>query len=128
MIRRRNGLELAIFSGTPVFSTIRSTSNLVRPNIEDFLAYARRSFEQRRLTNNGPAVVELEQRLAALHETPHCVTFCNGLWGLVLCAKQLALAGRSEVIMPTMTYRRLADIAAWVGLTPHFCDVECTRP
>jgi dTDP-4-amino-4,6-dideoxygalactose transaminase len=26
--------------------------------------------------------------------------------------------------MPSFTYRRLADIAAWAGLKPHFCEVE----
>jgi dTDP-4-amino-4,6-dideoxygalactose transaminase len=36
----------------------------------------------------------------------------------------LALKGRTEVVMPSLTYRRLADAVAWAGLTPHFCEVD----
>lgn len=116
--------DLGIFGGTPVFSSIRSTSNLVKPDIDKFLTYAKSSFDIRWLTNNGPLVQELEKRLAAIHQTKECVTFCNGLWGLVLSMKQLALPDKKEVIIPAMTYRRLADVVAWVDLTPHFCDVD----
>jgi dTDP-4-amino-4,6-dideoxygalactose transaminase len=28
--------------------------------------------------------------------------------------------------MPSLTYRRLADVVAWAGLTPHFCEVDAT--
>jgi dTDP-4-amino-4,6-dideoxygalactose transaminase len=38
--------------------------------------------------------------------------------------KALARKGKKEVIMPSFTYRRMADIAAWAGLKPHFCEVE----
>lgn len=124
MREKKHYSDLALFGGLPVFSTIRSTSNLVKPDIERFLSYAKKSFNSHCLTNNGPAVQELEKRLAENHQTKYCVTFCNGLWGLVLCMYKLALPGKKEVIMPSMTYRRLADIAAWVNLTPHFCDVD----
>ena len=116
--------DLAVFGGTPVFANIRSTSNLVKPDIEIFLSYAKKSFEKRWLTNNGPLVQELEERLADLHQVKYCVSFCSGFWGLVLCVAQLALPGKTEVIMPAMSYRRLADIAAWAKLTPHFCDID----
>ena len=36
----------------------------------------------------------------------------------------LALKGKSEIIMPSLTYRRMADIAAWVRLKPRFCEVD----
>lgn len=116
--------DLAIFGGHPVFTTIKSTSNLVKPNVETFFSYAKKSFNSRTLTNNGPLVQELEKKLAELHQTKYCVTFCNGLWGLVLSMKQLALPGKKQVIIPSMTYRRLADIAAWVNLVPYFCDAD----
>jgi len=116
--------DLSIFGGNPTFKNIRSTSNLVTPDIESFLKYTNRSFSQHQLSDNGPLVQELEQRLAGIHQTKHCVTFCNGFWGLVLTIKQLLLPGKTEVVMPAMTYRRLADIAAWVNLTPHFCDID----
>jgi dTDP-4-amino-4,6-dideoxygalactose transaminase len=38
--------------------------------------------------------------------------------------KCLALPGKTEVVMPSLTYRRLGDIVAWAGLTPHYCEVD----
>ena len=118
--------ELALLGGPPVFATVRSTSNLVRPDIEVFLGYIKRSFDRRWLTNNGPAVLELEKRLEDLHQVRHCIAVCNGFWGLVLAITQLALPGRKEVILPTMTYRRMADIVAWANLVPHYCDIDAS--
>ncbi len=118
--------DLAVNGGVPLFRKIRSTSNLFKPEEADFFKYSKVIFESRRLTNNGPLVQLMEERLAKLHEVKHCIAVCNGLWGLIMCLKVLAIKGRTEVIMPSLTYRRMADIAAWVKLTPHFCDVDIT--
>lgn len=66
---------------------------------------------------------QLEERLQELHDVKHCVAVCSGFWALVLTIKNLALSGRREVVMPSLTYRRLADIAAWLDLIPRFCEV-----
>lgn len=116
--------DLALFGGKPVFSTIRSISNLVTPDIDAFLSYLKKSYDARCITNNGPLVKEMELRLAEIHGTDDCVAFCNGLWCIVLCINCLAFVGKTEVVMPSLTYRRLGDIAAWLGLTPHYCDVD----
>lgn len=121
----KHGIEqLAAFGGPALWDTPISTSNLVRPDIEVFLAYSRIFHAQHRYTNDGPLVKQLEKRLAALHRTKHCIATSNGFWALVMAMKCLALPGRSEVVMPSLTYRRLADIVAWVGLVPHFCEVD----
>ncbi len=117
--------DLALFGGKPLFSTIRSISNLVAPDFDVFLSYLKKSYDARCLTNNGPMVKEMERRLAEIHGTEDCVVFCNGLWGIVLCIYCLAPEGKTEVVMPSLTYRRLGDIASWLGLTPHYCDVDC---
>ena len=36
----------------------------------------------------------------------------------------MKLPNRSEVIMPSLTYHRLADLAAWSNLKPRFCEVS----
>lgn len=36
----------------------------------------------------------------------------------------LALPEKKEVIVPSLTYRRMADIIDWAGLAPRFCDVD----
>lgn len=116
--------DLAIFGGSPLFDEIKSTSNLVQPDAKNFFSYAKQSFDDHWITNNGPCVRLLEKRLQNLHDVEHCVTVCSGFWALVLTIKNLALDGRREVVMPSLTYRRLADIAAWLDLVPRFCEVD----
>jgi dTDP-4-amino-4,6-dideoxygalactose transaminase len=108
----------------PLFNPPRSISNLARPDIETFLDYSRVFFDARRYTNAGPLSIELESRLAAFHGVARCVTFSNGFWALVLAIRACALPGRSEVVLPSLTYRRMADIVAWAGLVPRYCDVD----
>lgn len=123
MAKKSNIEELAIFSGARLFATPKPISNLVRPDFEKFLGYSKMFFDQHQYTD-GVLVKQLEQRLAAFHETTFCVTFCSGFWALALAISALARPGKNEIVMPSFTYRRMADIAAWTKLKPHFCDVE----
>jgi dTDP-4-amino-4,6-dideoxygalactose transaminase len=116
--------ELAFLGGVPLFSAPRSTSSLFPPDASRFLSYSRIFFDQRRYTNDGPLVQSMEHRLARFHDVKHCVAFCSGFWALVIAMKCMALEGRTEVVMPSLTYRRMADVAVWANLTPHFCDVS----
>ena len=124
MTAKRTLEDLATFGGSSLFAAPKSTSNLVRPDFDRFLGYSRLFFERHQYTNNGPLVTLLEQRLAEFHQAKFCITFCSGFWALVLAIKALTLAGRTEMIMPSLTYRRMADIAAWAGLKPNFCEVD----
>ena len=123
-IRKSSIEKLAIFGGGSLFSTPKSTSNLLQPDFEKFMAYSKLFFDQGQYTNNGPNVRLLEQRLAAFHQTEYCVTFSAGFWAIALAISALALKGKTEIVMPSLTYRRMADIAAWVKLKPRFCEVE----
>ena len=123
MAKKNNVEELAIFGGTAKFSIPKSTSNLLQPDFEKFLGYSKQFFDQHQYTNNGPNVKLLEKRLAAFHQTEYCVTFCSGFWAIALSISALALKGKSEIVMPSLTYRRMADIAAWTKLKPRFCEV-----
>ncbi|MGC8485749.1 MAG: DegT/DnrJ/EryC1/StrS family aminotransferase [Candidatus Baltobacteraceae bacterium] len=116
--------DLARFGGEKMFDRVRGTPNLVRPDIEKFLNYSQEFFEARRYTNGGPLVRKLEARLAGLHGVKHCVAFSNAFWAIVTTIQSLAIEGRTELVMPSLTYRRLADIVSWTGLTPHFCEVN----
>jgi len=124
LAKKGNIDELAIFGGARLFSTPKPTSNLVRPDFEKFLGYSKDFFDRHQYTDDGALVRQLEQRLAAFHQTEFCVAFCSGFWALALAISALARPGKSEIVMPSFTYRRMADIAAWAGLKPHFCDVE----
>jgi dTDP-4-amino-4,6-dideoxygalactose transaminase len=54
----------------------------------------------------------------------HCVAFCSGFWALATAIVALARPGRREVLVPSLTYRRMADVIAWTGLLPRFCEVD----
>ena len=125
-IRKSGPDDLAVLGGMALYDKPISTSNLVRPDFEKFLAYSRIFHDAHRYTNDGPVVKMLERRLAQFHGTNHCIAYANGFWALVLSIKCLALPGRREVVMPSLTYRRLADIVAWCGLVPRFCEVDET--
>lgn len=113
--------ELALFGGPKMFPRPVSTSNLVKPDVEQFLALLKPA-----LTADAESALirQLETELAKFHQVPHCVAVCSGFWALVLAIKALALPRKTEVIMPSLTYRRLADVVAWTGLTPRFCEVD----
>jgi dTDP-4-amino-4,6-dideoxygalactose transaminase len=103
------------FKATPVFKKPRSTSNLVRPNKALFKEVF---FESEDIINT------FKNKFSELHGTKYCIPVVNGLWAIVIAINELKINGRSEVIMPSLTYRRMADIAAWLGLTPRFCDID----
>jgi dTDP-4-amino-4,6-dideoxygalactose transaminase len=124
MIKKSTVDNMAVFGGERLFSTPKSTSNLLQPNIDKFLDYSRVFFDQYQYTNNGPNVKLLEKKLAEFHDAEYCVSFSSGFWALALAIRALALPRRTEIIMPSLTYRRMADIASWVNLKPHFCEVE----
>jgi dTDP-4-amino-4,6-dideoxygalactose transaminase len=118
--------DLAFFGGEALFSRPRSTSNLLRPDIEKFLLYSKVFHEEKRYSNNGTVAQQLEQRLAELHGVTFALVFSSGFWAIVLAMKCLGLSGRDEVVMPSLTYRRMADIASWASLKPSYCDVDPT--
>lgn len=113
--------DLAAFGGPKLFDQPISTSNLVRPDVEGFLGLLKNA-----QTEEGEKALlrRLESELAEFHHTPHCIAVSNGFWALVLAIQALALPGRREVVMPSLTYRRLADVVAWAGLVPRFCDID----
>lgn len=116
--------DLACFGGEALFSEPKSTSSLAQPDFDNFLSYSKQFFDRKHYTNNGVLVKQLESRLAEFHGARFCVTFCSGFWALVLAISALKLQGKSEIIMPSLTYRRMADIAAWANLKPRFCEVD----
>jgi dTDP-4-amino-4,6-dideoxygalactose transaminase len=120
---RRSASELALFGGAKWFDAPKSTSNLVGPDFNRFLDYSHPIFDA---VGQPPGVVtaQFEERLAAFHETQHCVAFCSGFWALATAIVALARPGRREVIIPSLTYRRMADVIAWTGLLPRFCEVD----
>jgi dTDP-4-amino-4,6-dideoxygalactose transaminase len=125
MIRSKQTVnDLALLGGPVTFDPPKSIGSLANPDPEKVLAYSRIFYDRHRYTNNGPVNRMLEDRLAEWHQAERCVTFVNAFWGLSLAIRDLAIPGRSEVITPSLTYRRMGEIIASAGLVPRFCDVD----
>jgi dTDP-4-amino-4,6-dideoxygalactose transaminase len=121
----KNSLEdFAAFGGSPVFDSVKTTMNLPRPDKEMFLRELKNSVDQHKITGVGPQLLQLEEKLAEFHETKYCVAFCNCFFAMAITLRELALPGKNEVVVPSLTYRRMSDIIIWAGLTPRFCDVD----
>ena len=116
--------DLALLGGPVTFDPPKSIGSLANPDPEKVLAYSRIFYDQHWYTNNGPVNRLLESRLAEWHEVERCVTFASAFWGLSLAIRHLAIPGRSEVITPSLTYRRMGEIIASAGMVPRFCDVD----
>jgi dTDP-4-amino-4,6-dideoxygalactose transaminase len=121
-IPKRSIDELALLSGVPVFADPLVVG---RPNHGDrsrLLARINQSLDSHRLTNDGPLVRELEQRLGDLLNVRHCVAMCNGTVALEILLRALDLTG--EIIVPAMTFVATAHAVRWLGLTPVFAEID----
>jgi dTDP-4-amino-4,6-dideoxygalactose transaminase len=114
--------RLALFSGEPAFP---ETLHVGRPNIGDrqqLMARIDDLLDRRWLTNRGPYVRELEEKLCAFIGVKHCITVCNATVGLELAIRAADLHG--EVIVPSFTFIATAHSLQWQEITPVFCDVD----
>lgn len=78
-----------------------------------------------RLTNNGPYVRELEERMAEFLDVEYAIAVCNATIGLQVVARALELEGK--VLMPAWTFVATAHAMEWIGLQPTFCDVKLSH-
>jgi dTDP-4-amino-4,6-dideoxygalactose transaminase len=114
--------ELAVFGGTPAFA---EPLHVGRPHIGDrarFGELLEGVLDRRWLTNDGPLVSELEERVADHVGVKHCVAMCNGTVALEIAIRALGLTG--EVIVPSYTFIATAHALHWQGLTPVFSDID----
>jgi len=114
--------DLAIFGGKPAF---KEPLHVGRPNIGDRASLLKRindMLDRRWLTNNGPYVQELEERIGSLLGVKHCIATCNGTVALELAIRAAGLCG--EVILPSFTFIATPHALQWQEITPVFCDVD----
>lgn len=116
--------DLAVFGGAPLFQEPRTTGQLANRDPEAFFALMEGVFDRRRLTNQGPLVAELEEKLARFHGAKHAIAFANACFALILAVRALARPGRRKVLMPAFTFRGLPHLVQWAGLEPAYCDVD----
>jgi dTDP-4-amino-4,6-dideoxygalactose transaminase len=122
---KRSPWQLALFSGRPAFPICLAVGT---PNLGDkerFLQRVNGALDRRVLTNDGPLVRELEERVAEAVGVRHCVATNSATGGLQLAARALGLSG--EVVVPSFTFVATAHALRWQGLTPVFCDIDRDR-
>lgn len=114
--------ELAVLGGCPAFA---HPLHVGRPNIGDRARLMERindMLDRRWLSNNGPFVQELEQRVADMLGVKHCIAMCNATIALEITIRALGLTG--EVIIPSFTFIATAHALQWQQITPVFCDID----
>lgn len=96
-----------------------------RPNIGDrerFLSRVNEMLDRRWLTNDGPLVRELEERIAERLGISQCVAMCNGTIALEIAIRAVGL--REQVIVPSYSFVATAHALHWQGITPVFADID----
>ncbi len=114
--------DLAIFGGDISF---QESLHVGRPNIgnrDQLISSINKILDNRWLTNNGPFVQELEQRIREFLHVKHCIPVCNATIGLEILAR--ALEWQGEVIVPSFTFVATAHALQWLGIKPVFCDID----
>ena len=112
---------LAIFGAPPEFD---EPLHVGRPNEVDrdrLRARVDGILDRGWLTNDGPLVRELEERVAEVAGVEHCVAMANGTVALEIAARAAGLRG--EILVPSFTFVATAHALRWQGLRPRFCDV-----
>lgn len=114
--------ELAVLGGSPTFG---EPLHVGRPNIgnkERLLQRLGDIIDRRWLTNAGPSVLELEEKIAKFVKVRHCIAMCNATIALEIAVRAAGLTG--EVIVPSYTFIATAHALQWQQITPVFCDLD----
>ena len=74
----------------------------------------------------GPEVKAFETELAAFCGARHVITCASGTDALVLALRAMRVGPGDAVLCPSFTFCATAEVAALVGATPVFVDVDAT--
>jgi len=72
----------------------------------------------------GPEVAELEAELGRFASVPHVLSCANGTDALALALMAWGIRTGDAVLVPSFTFAATAEVVAWLGATPVFCDVR----
>jgi len=92
------------------------------PNKEKYQSYVDQIYASGWLTNNGPLVQKLEERLSKYLGVKHVICVANGSLALQLSYKALGLKG--EVITTPFSFVATTSTLVWEGLKPIFADIN----
>lgn len=92
------------------------------PPFDEYAAQLKHVFQTGQLTNRGPLVRELEEKLMTHLEVSHLIAMCNGTVPLQIALRMLARGG--EVITTPFSYVATTASIVWEHCTPVFADIE----
>lgn len=92
------------------------------PDRKKLTQYIDQIYENGWLTNNGPLLQKLENRLASYLGVKNLILVANGSLALQLAYKALDLRG--EVVTTPFSFAATTSTLAWEGLEPKFADID----
>lgn len=99
-----------------------NVTKIFLPPLEEYTERLRRIWENNWVTNHGPFVNELEERMKEYFGVRHAFLINNGTVALQLAIKALDLKG--EVITTPFSYAATTSSLAWEGCEPVFVDID----
>jgi dTDP-4-amino-4,6-dideoxygalactose transaminase len=94
----------------------------ILPDIKDYIKYIEEIWERGHLTNHGPLVLELEDRLKEYLGVKHFFFVNNGTIALQIAIKAAGLKG--EVVTTPFSYVATTSSLVWEGCKPVFADIK----
>ena len=92
------------------------------PDLQEYKALLDRIWSEKWLTNNGPLLVELQQKLCDYVGTENLSLQTNGHLSLEMALQSLHIRG--EVITTPFTFASTTHAIARCGAKPVFCDIR----
>lgn len=92
------------------------------PPAEQYQKYLKGIWERAHLTNNGPLLLELEEKLRIYFESKHFSFLNNGTSAIQIAIKGLELSG--EIITTPFSYVATTSSIVWENCKPVFADID----
>lgn len=92
------------------------------PKKDKYIKYVEKIFNYGWLTNNGPLVRELEEKLKSYLGVEHLLLVANGTLALQIAYKALNLKG--DVLTTPFSFVATTSSLVWEGLNPIFVDIN----
>lgn len=92
------------------------------PELNEFIPYLEKIWDNKCLTNNGPFHQQLEEELSKYLGVKYISLFANGTIALVTALQALRITG--EVITTPYSFVATAHSLLWNGIKPVFADIS----
>jgi dTDP-4-amino-4,6-dideoxygalactose transaminase len=92
------------------------------PPIEEYTAILNRAWDAKWMTNRGPLIIELEEKLKSYLEVSNILILNNGTIPIQIALKLLGNQG--EIITTPFSYVATTAAIMWESCTPVFVDIE----